>query len=198
MNGSTRTDWSKFEEERLFSNLRPEEPKILNVDEFRAHIAYEALAALARFSVEVFILPAQATKNLDFSLFEHLMIQVCEELAGAARKMDIVSKATKVGIFCVVAYISMASKQMFMSDRVRAAFKATGVEPCNSQMLKTYTTLRDSTKRKKKSTYSLTLLVTRMAPAVAQERCSLKSERGTIKTTQAVFMDDENRKSCLG
>lgn len=73
--GATRTEYCIFLAERVFSHLRPSESKVLIIDGCRAHLGYEALAALARVNVEVFLLPANtthATQQLDVTLFQPL------------------------------------------------------------------------------------------------------------------------------
>eukprot|EP00170_Pyropia_yezoensis_P001111 contig_5056_g1115 len=92
MDGDTWTEWCVFMAERVFSKLRPDEAKILIIDGCRAHIGYEALAALARVNVEVFILAANtthATQQLDVTLFQPLKYEVREELARETTEMDI-------------------------------------------------------------------------------------------------------------
>lgn len=61
MDGDTWTEWCLFMAERVFSKLRPGEAKILIIDGCRAYNGCEALAALARVNVEVFILAANTT-----------------------------------------------------------------------------------------------------------------------------------------
>lgn len=57
-----------------------------------------------------------------------------------------------------------------------------------------HTSLGDSSKRTRKRKHFLIRLTTRMAPTVAEERHNLQWERGTLKTTQAVFLDAGNHK----
>lgn len=52
--------------------------------------------------------------------------------------------------------------------------------------------MSDYDKRTTKSKQSLTRRASRLAPSVANERNEFKWERGTLKTTEAVFMDKYN------
>lgn len=198
MDGNTWTKWCIFLATRVFSTLRPSEAKILIIDGCRAHLGYEALAALARVNVEVFVLPANtthATQQLDVTLFQPLKREAKDLLSKATREMNVINhKSAKLGIFEVVACEGKAYEKVFTPTLIRAAFRTTGVEPWNPEMLEKHTALSDSDKRKRKRKQTLTLLAARLAPAVASGIHDLTWERGTMKTTQAVFMDEDNRK----
>ncbi|KAK1863831.1 hypothetical protein I4F81_006385 [Pyropia yezoensis] len=198
MDGDTWTEWCVFIAERVFSKLLPDEAKILIIDGCRAHIGYEALAALARVNVEVFILAANtthATQQLDVTLFQPLKYEVREELARETTETDIVNnKQATLGIFDLVKRVSRAYEKTFTSSLIRVAFKETGVEPWDPSKLEKHTAMSDSSKRTRKRKHTLARLTTRMAPTVAKQRHSLQWERGTLRTTQAVFLDEDNRK----
>eukprot|EP00170_Pyropia_yezoensis_P003392 contig_14201_g3399 len=198
MDGGTWMSWCTAMAENVFSTLLPDEAKVLIIDGSRAHIGHEALDALARISVEVFFLPANsthATQQLEVTVFQPFTRSAREELASGGKALNVSNnKAGTMGIFEAMSCLSRAYKKAFTSTLIRASFEATGVEPWNPAKLQNHITVSDSDKRTKEVKHSLTLLASRLAPAVASERNELKWERGTLRTTQAVFMDKDNRK----
>lgn len=129
MDGNTWTKWCIFLATRVFSTLRPSEAKILIIDGCRAHLGYEALAALARVNVEVFVLPANtthATQQLDVTLFQPLKREAKDLLSKATREMNVINhKSAKLGIFEVVACVGKAYEKVFTPTLIRAAFQTT-------------------------------------------------------------------------
>ena len=168
---------------------------MLIIDGCRVHIAWKALEALAKDNVEVFVLPANsthATQQLDVVVFQPFKRSLCDELAIVTRDLDISNnKNMKLGFCEVVEAITRASSKTFNPTVIKRAWAETGVEPWNPDKLHKHTSHSDSVGRKLKSEQSLSHLAVRLAPSVAAGRHNLQRERGTLRTTQAVFMDKD-------
>ena len=189
------TQWCIRYAAEVFSTTRPCEPKMLIIDGCRVHIAWEALA---KDNVEIFVLPANsahATQQLDVVVFQPFKRSLRDELSIVTRDMDISNnKNVKLGLFEVVEAITRAAATTFNPTVIKRAWAETGVEPWNPDKLHKHTSHSDSVGRKRKSEQSLSHLTARLAPSVAAGRHNLQWERGTLRTTQAVFMDKDNRR----
>ena len=191
------TAWCRFVATKVFATLRPEEPKLLIIDGCPVHISFDALDALARANLEVIFLPAnttQATQQLDVAMFRGFKGDVRDEFAARVIAMDVPNnKSKKITVWDVMECASRAYERAFISSKIKASFLETGVEPWDPEKLERHVTRSDSMARVRKPAESLARLAVRLAPAVAKERNDLKWERGTMRTTQSVFMDACNR-----
>ena len=198
MNKFLFTDWCLFAADRIFKDLRPGDAKLLILDGCRVHLAFEALEALARVGVEVFLLPANTThitQQLDVALFKPFKADFREAMFELVRTWDLANnKGARVDPWDIVSCIAKAEEKSFIPSKIKFAFETTGVEPWDPSRLETKVLVSDSDARGKKPNESLSRLAARLAPVVSKERHNLSWERGTLKTTQAVFMDEDNRK----
>jgi len=191
--GLDRKACCRFVATKVFATLRPDEPKMLIIDGCPVHISFDALDALARANLEVIFLPAnttQATRQLDVAMFRGFKGDVRDELAARVIAMDVPNnKSKKITVWDVMEYASRAYERAFISSKIKASFLETGVEPWDPEKLERQITCSDSMARVRKPEESLARLAVRLAPAMAKERNDLKWERGTMRTTQSVFMD---------
>jgi len=198
MNKFLFTDWCLFAADRIFKDLRPGDAKLLILDGCRVHLTFEALEALARVGVEVFLLPANTThitQQLDVALFKPLKADFWEAMFELVRTWDLAkNKGARVDPWDIVSCIAKAGEKSFIPSKITFAVETTGVEPWDPARIETKVLVSDSDARGKKPNESLSRLASRLAPVVSEERHNLSWERGTLKTTQAVFMDEDNRK----
>jgi len=73
------------------------------------------------------------------------------------------------------------------------AFEQTGVEPWDPNKFQKKAQVSDWSIRQRMSTFSFGQLAAHLAPSIASERHELVGQRGTLKTTKAVFADEQNR-----
>jgi len=177
------------------STTRPGDPKMLIIDRCRVHIAWEALEALSKDNVEIFVLPANsthATQQLDVVVFQPFKRSLLDELSIVTRDVDISN--SKLGLLEVIEAITRAAATTFNPTVMKRAWAEKGVDPWNSEKLHKHTSHSLSVGRKRKSEQTLSHLAARLAPSVASRRHNLQWERGTLRTTQAVCMDKDNRR----
>lgn len=92
MNRDLWTEWCLFAAEKLFKDLRPSENKLLILDGCKVHLSYEALEALSRVRVEVFLLPANTThitQQLDVVMFQPFKRELRDELWTLGRNQGV-------------------------------------------------------------------------------------------------------------
>ena len=136
----------------------------------------------------------QATQKLDVAMFRGFKGDVRDDLAARVIAMDVPNnKSKKITVWEVMECASRAYERAFISSKIEANFLETGVEPWDPEKLERHVTRSDSMARVRKPAESLARLAVRLAQAVAKERNDLKWERGTMRTTQSVFMDACNR-----
>jgi len=160
-------------------------------------LSYEVLEALSTVKVEVFMLPANTThvtQQLDVAMFKPFENDLREELAALVHSVDLSNnEGWSLSVWDLVASITKAEEKTFIHSTIKMAFEQTGVEPWDPNKFKKKAQVRDSSTRRRKSTVSLGRLAARLSPSVARERHELVWQRGTLETTQAVFMDEQNR-----
>jgi len=161
------------------------------------HLSYEALEALATVQVEVFMLPANTTHvthQLDVSMFKPFKHDRREELAMLFHSVDLANnKGRSLSVWDLVACITKAEEKTLIPSTIKMAFEKTGLEPWDPDKFKKKAQVSDSSTCRRNSTVSLGCLAARLAPSVSRERHQLVWQRGTLKPTQALFMDEQNR-----
>jgi len=191
------TEWALFASENVFRDLRLSQAKLLILNGCKVHLSYEALEALSTVKVEVFMLPANTkhvTQQLDVAMFKPFKHDLREELATLVNSVDLSNnRGWSLSVWDLVACITKAEEKTFTPSTIKMAFEQTCVEPWGPNKFKKKAQVSDSSTRRRKRTVSLGRLAARLAPSVSCERHELVWQRGTLKTTQAVFMDEQNR-----
>jgi len=196
MNKFMFTDWCLFAADPIFKDLRPGDANLLILEGCRVHLAFEALEALAWVRVEAFLVPANTThitQQLDVALLKPYKADFREAMFELVRTWDLAIGA-RVDPWDIVSCIAKSEEKSFMPSQIKFAFQTTGVEPWDPSRPETKVLVSDSDARGKNPNESLSRLAARLARVVSKERHNLSWERGTLKTTQAVFMNEENRK----
>lgn len=117
------------------SDLTKDGRKVLLIfDGYRSHMSVSVLEVLREGGVEVYILPAHtsgATQPLDVSLFSPLGATLNDLIAGVART----DAQVVYGKFEFARFISRAYEMSFTPEKVRNAFRVSGIWPVDGRQL---------------------------------------------------------------